>query len=208
MKKLLQLSWQTASAALLGLALSQCTLGEQVRDTPSVVPLQFRLVQIEAATLGSLDVKALREPEDLNLAARSQLIREYVSGPLPLKMRLRLEGQTTGGQPGTLTGYDYEVLLDGKPLGGGRAVANQALPATAAAFALPLTFELNTRPLLGNDALPALRNFAVGLADRRRRPLRLGLRLRPNVLLADGRTVRAAEFAVLATDSVARPVAN
>ena len=208
MKQPLHLALKAASVALLGLGLGQCTLGEQVRETPSVVPLQFRLVQIEEATLGSIDVKALREPEDLNLATRSQLIREYVSGPLPLKMRLQLEGSSTGAQPGTLTGYDYEVLLDGKPLGGGRAVANQALPATAAAFPLPLTFALNTHQLLGNDALPALRNFAVGLADRRRRPLRLGLRLRPNVLLADGRTVRATAFSVLATDSVARPVAN
>ena len=208
MKQSLQLTFKAAGAVLLGFMLAQCTLGEQVRETPSAVPMQFRLVKIDEATLGSIDVKAMREPEDLNLATRSQLIREYVSGPLPLKMRLVLEGQTTGGQPGTLTGYDYEVLLDGKPLGGGRAVANQPVPAAATTFALPLTFELNTHQLLGNDALPALRNFAVGLADRRRRPMRLGVRLRPSLLLADGHTVRAATFAVLETDSAARPVIN
>lgn len=189
--------------SLLGLALAQCSLGEQVQETPTTAPLQFRLRRIESATLGSLNVQALREPEDLNLTSRSQLIREYVGGALPLRMQLALEVQNPDPQSATLTGFDYEVTLDGKPLGGGRAVANLLLPATSTPVALPFTFELNTHPLLGNDALPVLRNFAVGLADRRRRPLRLGLRLRPSLQLADGHTVRASTFAVLATDSVA-----
>ncbi len=192
--------------SLLGLALAQCSLGEQMQETPSAVPLQFRLLRIEAATLGSLDVRGLRKPEDLNLTSRSQLIREYVGGALPLRMQLALEAQNPDQQSATLTGFDYEVTIDGKPLGSGRAVTNLPLPATSTPVALPFTFELNTRPLLGNDALPVLRNFAVGLADRRRRPLRLGLRLRPSLLLADGHTVRATAFAVLATDSVAGAV--
>ena len=153
-------------------------------------------------------MQALREPEDLNLAARSQLIRAYVGGALPLRMQLVLEAQNPGPESSTLTGFDYEATLDGKPLGGGRAAANLPLPAGGPPAALPFAFELNTCPLLGNDALPVLRNFAVGLADRRRRPLRLGLRLRPSVVLADGRTVRAATFAVLNTDPVAADLAN
>ena len=190
-----------AVAALL--VLSQCTSGEVARDAPTALPsLQFRLVRIEEATLGSLNAKGLRQPEDLNLADRSQVIREYVSGNLPLRMRLVLEARDPSLTARSINALDYEVALDEKPLGKGHILPNLALPADGSPIEFPLAFDLNTRKVLGDDAMPALRNFAVGLADRHRRPMRLAVRLRP---ATEGITAKnSTGFIPVMMDSVAQ----
>jgi hypothetical protein len=75
-----------------------------------------------------------------------------------------------------LTGLDYSVLLDGRPLGTSHLVSALSLPA-GDSVRVPLAFEFNTYKLLGDDAMPALRNFALGFGDPRRQ--RLTVRVRP-----------------------------
>lgn len=192
-----------ALALLTAGPLSHCTLRDQVSETPAGPSLKFSLARIDEARLGGLDARAWRQPNDVNLEQRSQLIRSYVNGSLPLRMSLLLDVRDPSLSAETLSAIDYEVFLDDKLLGSEQAVPNVTLPAGGAAASVPLTFELNTVKLLGKDALPALRNFAVGLADRKRRPMRLGLRLRPTYITNDGRTVVLKNMLLVETDSVA-----
>lgn len=197
------------TACVLGLALlTQCSLRDTVAESPTGSAMQFRLVRIEEATLGSLNVKNMRDPNDLSLEPRSQLIREYVSGNLPLHMRLVLEARDPGLTAATLSKLDYEVFLDEKLLGKAAAEPNVAMPAEGAPVEFPLSFDLNTRKLLGDDAMPALRNFAVGLADRRRKPMRIALRLRPTSVTVGGQSSQTNNYLQVAMDSVIAPKAQ
>jgi len=192
--------------ALLGVSvlglLTHCTLRDQTSETPTGPTLKFSLARIDEARLGGLDARAWREPADVNLEQRSQLIQGYVNGSLPLRMSLLLDVRDPSLSAQRISTIDYEVFLDDKLLGSERATPNATLPAGGAAVGVPLTFELNTTKLLGKDALPALRNFAIGLADRRRRPMRLGLRLRPTYVTNDGRTIVLKNMLLVETDSV------
>jgi hypothetical protein len=183
--------------------LTTCTLRDQVSETPTGPTLKFRLARIDEASLGGLDAKPWREPADVNLAQRSQLIQGYVNGDLPLRMALQLEVRDPSLSGQTLSALDYEVFIDDKLLGSGRTTPSAALPTDGSAVLVPLSFNLNTVKLLGKDALPALRNFAVGLADRRRRPMRLGLRLRPTTISAGGQASVLKNFLLVDTDSAA-----
>ena len=189
-------------ALLTAGTLSHCALRDQAAEN-AAPSLKFSLARIDEARLGGLDVRAWRQPNDVNLEQRSQLIKGYVNGNLPLRMSLLLDVRDPSLSAETLNSLDYEVFIDDKLLGSEQATLNTALPAGGAAASVPLTFELNTVKLLGKDALPALRNFAVGLADRKRRPLRLGLRLRPTYVTNDGRTVVLKNMLLVETDSVA-----
>jgi hypothetical protein len=53
---------------------------------------------------------------------------------------------------------------------------------------VPLSFEFNTYKYLGTDAMPALRNFALGFGDVRRQ--RVALRVRPVLRAPRGRMSR------------------
>lgn len=206
MKSLPALRWLVSFGLLA--SLSHCTLRDQASETPTGPTLKFSLARIDEVRLGSLDARAWREPADVNLEQRSQLIQGYVNGNLPLRMSLLLNVRDPSLSAQNISGIDYEVFLDDKLLGSEHASPNAVLPAAGATVGIPLSFEFNTAKLLGKDALPALRNFAVGLADRRRRPMRLGLRLRPTYITNDGRTIVLKNMLLVETDSVAQAVMN
>jgi hypothetical protein len=142
---------------------------------PSHEP-EFRVRAVEEASLNGLNVLPLREPADLDLPRRNQIIAGYVNKQLPLHVRLQLNAYNPGLENVVLAGLDYSVLLDGRPLGTSRLVSSLSLPARDS-VRVPLTFEFNTYKFLGEDAMPALRNFALGFGDPRRQ--RLTVRVRP-----------------------------
>jgi len=161
----------------LGLLLcAGCTMRETRQERgPSREP-EFRVRAVEAASLNGLDVLGLREPADMDLPRRNQIIAGYVNKQLPLRVRLQLNAYNPSLENMVLTGLDYSVLLDGRPLGTSRLVSALSLPA-GDSVRVPLTFEFNTYKFLGEDAMPALRNFALGFGDPRRQ--RVTLQVRP-----------------------------
>jgi hypothetical protein len=160
----------------VGLLLAtSCTLRETRQESaPNVMP-EVKLRAVEQASLGTLDVLKLRTPSDVDLPRRNQLIEGYVNKALPLKMRLQLNAYNPNLEETALTGLDYTVLVDGKELGSGRLPMSLELPARDS-VRVPFEFEMNTYKLLGNDALPALRNFALGFGDLNRKRVTLNLR--------------------------------
>jgi hypothetical protein len=137
---------------------------------------EFRVRAVEEASLNGLNVLPLREPADMDLARRNQVIAGYVNKQLPLRVRLQLNAYNPNPAPTTIMGVVYTVIVDGRELGMGRQVAAVNVPA-GDSVRVPLTFEFNTYKFLGDDALPALRNFALGFGDLRRQ--RVTLQVRP-----------------------------
>jgi hypothetical protein len=166
------------------LCATSCTLRETRQEgAPNVVP-EVKLRAVEQASLGTLNVLSLRTPSDVDLPRRNQLIEGYVNKSLPLKMRVRLNAYNPNLEPTAITGLDYTVLVDGKVLGSAKIPLSVELPPRDS-VRVPLEFEMNTYKLLGDDALPALRNFALGFGDLNRK--RVTLNLRPVVRNGRGR---------------------
>lgn len=170
---------------VLGLLFAtSCTLRETRQEgAPNVAP-EVKLRTVEQASLGTLNVLPLHTPGDVDLPRRNQLIEGYVNKSLPLKMRVSLNAYNPNLEPTGLTGIEYTVLVDGKVLGSARQPLALELPPRDS-VRVPLEFEMNTYKLLGDDALPALRNFALGFGDLNRK--RVTLNLRPLVRNGRGR---------------------
>ena len=168
-----------AHSLLLGAALvttAGCALRETRQEKgPSREP-EFRVRAVEEASLNGLNVLPLREPADMDLPRRNQIIAGYVNKQLPLRVRLQLNAYNPNPAPTTSMGVAYTVSVDGRALGTGRQAAAVNVPA-GDSVRVPLTFEFNTYKFLGDDALPALRNFALGFGDPRRQ--RVMLQVRP-----------------------------
>jgi hypothetical protein len=170
---------------LAGLAtVTSCTLSETRPDSVTSREPELRMRVLEAASLNGLDVLPLHEPADLSLTQRNQLIAGYVTKQLPLHVRTQINAYNPSPTPATLTGFAYTVLVDGRPLGTGRQVAAISLPA-GDSVRVPLEFEFNTYKFLGEDAMPALRNFALGFGEVRRQ--RVTLQVRPLLRVPKGR---------------------
>ena len=190
---------------LLGLLLAgSCTMRETRQEGAVSYEPRFRIKSVDAASLGTLDVLPLRQPGDVDLPRRNQLIQGYVNRNLPLKMTVSLNVFNPNLEPAAMTGIDYTVLIDGKVLGNGRMPMTTELPATDS-VTLPLAFEMNTYKLLGDDALPTLRNFALGFGDPRRE--RMTLRLRPIMRSQRGRlSVLIRRRPVVVAEGIGKPI--
>lgn len=191
------------AASLLTLVFfASCTLREPRQEGgPSRGP-EFRVRAVEEASLNGLDVLRLNVPADLDLARRNQIIAGYVNKQLPLRARVQLTAYNPGLEVVNLSGFDYTVFVDGRPLGKSRQLADLELPA-GDSVRVPVTFEFNTYSYLGEDAMPALRNFALGFGDTRRR--RITLVIRPLLRAGRGRLSRASRIAPLAPELALRP---
>ena len=104
-----------------------------------------------------------------------------------MRITLQLNAYNPNSAPAALTGFAYTVLVDGRPLGKSRLATALELPA-GDSVRVPLTFEFNTYKYLGDDAIPALRNFALGFGDPRRQ--RVTLQVRPLLRTPKGRLSR------------------
>jgi hypothetical protein len=155
---------------------ASCTRRETRQEKgPSREP-EFRVRTVETASLNGLDVLPLRVPADLDLPRRNQIIAGYVNKQLPLHVRLQLNAYNPNPVPTTITDVVYTVMVDGRALGTGRQATAVNVPA-GDSVRVPLNFEFNTYKFLGEDAMPALRNFALGFGDARRQ--RIVLQVRP-----------------------------
>ena len=181
-----------ASGLLALVFFASCTLREPRQEGgPSRGP-EIRVRAVEEASLNGLDVLPLRVPADMDLARRNQIISGYVNKQLPLRARVQLNVYNPGLEPVGIAGIDYTVYIDGRPLGKNRQLADLQLPA-GDSVRLPVTFEFNTYSYLGEDAMPALRNFALGFGDPQRR--RITLVVRPLLRSSRGRVSRASQIA-------------
>jgi len=176
MNKTARFSLWFVHSLLLGASLASCALHETNSGAPGRQAPEFRVRAVEAASLNGLDVLGLREPADMDLPRRNQIIAGYVNKQLPLRVRLQLNAYNPSPAPAAITGVVYTVLVDGRALGTGRQAAALSVPA-GDSVRVPLTFEFNTYKFLGEDAMPALRNFALGFGDPRRQ--RVTLQVRP-----------------------------
>jgi hypothetical protein len=145
---------------------------------------KFRVQAVEEASLNGLNVLPLRTPADMDLPRRNQVIAGYVNQQLPLRIRVQVSAFNPSQTTATLAGLDYTVLLDNRPLGKSRLVTQLQLPA-GDSVRVPVEFEFNTYKYLGDDALPALRNFALGFGDAQRQ--RITLQVRPLLRAPKGR---------------------
>ena len=172
-------SFRFAHSLLLGVGvatMASCALRETSSEALAHRAPEFRVRAVEEASLNGLNVLPLREPADLDLPRRNQIIAGYVNKQLPLRVRLQLNAYNPNPAPAAITGVVYTVLVDGRALGTGRQAAALNVPA-GDSVRVPLTFEFNTYKFLGEDAMPALRNFALGFGDPRRQ--RVTLQVRP-----------------------------
>jgi hypothetical protein len=203
-----------AFAGVLALAgLSQCGIHEQVQQAKAFKNVDVRLASVDQATVGGVNVLNLRQAADLGTAERALLLAAYTSGNLPLRMRANLEFRNPNNETAALNEFDYIALIDNKEVAKGHTTQRIEVPANGGVATAPIQIESNLRRALGEQSGESLANFALGLTDRDRQPLRFTLKLKPTFITSSGKrisppgysTVEKEFTAAQALDAVSRP---
>jgi hypothetical protein len=208
---------RVAVHALTGLlavaSLSQCGIQEQVQQAKAFKNVDVRLASVDQATVGGVNVLNLRQATDLGTAERALLVAAATAGNLPLRMRVNLEFRNPNSETAALNEFDYIALIDGKEVAKGHTNQRIEVPANGGLTTAPIQVEGNLRQVLGEKSGESLADFALGLTDRDRQPLRFTLKLKPTFITSSGKrisppgysTVEKEFTAAQALDAVSRP---
>jgi hypothetical protein len=203
-----------AVAGLLAIAsLSQCGISEQVQQAKAFKNVDVRLASVDQATVGGVNVLNLRQAGDLGTAERALLAVAATSGNLPLRMRVNLEFRNPNSETAALNEFDYIALIDGKEVAKGHTNQRIEVPANGGLVTAPIEVQSNLREALGEQSGESLANFALGLTDRDKEPLRFTLKLKPTFITSSGKRISPPGYskvekeftAAQALDAVSRP---
>ena len=203
-----------AVAGLVAVAsLSQCGIHEQVQQAKAFKNVDVRLASVDQATVGGVNVLNLRQATDLGTAERALLVAAATAGNLPLRMRVNLEFRNPNNETAALNEFDYIALIDGKEVAKGHTNQRIEVPANGALVTAPVVVESDLRKTLGEQSGESLANFALGLTDRDREPLRFTLKLKPTFITSSGKRISPPGYSTInkeftpaqALDAVSRP---
>ena len=203
-----------ALAGLLAVAsLSQCGISEQVQQAKAFKDVDVRLASVDQATVGGVNVLNLRQAADLGTAERTLLLAAATAGNLPLRMRANLEFRNPNSETAALNEFDYIALIDGKEVANGHSTQRIEVPANGGVTTAPFTIESDLRKTLGEQSGESLANFALGLTDRDRQPLRFTLKIKPTFITKSGKRISAPGYSTVnkeftpaqALEAVSRP---
>jgi len=154
----------------------------------------------------------MRQAGDLGTAERALLAAAATAGNLPLHMRVNLEFRNPNDETAALNEFDYIALIDDKEVAKGHTTQRIEVPANGMTMA-PVEVNRNLRDALGSQTGESLANFAMGLTDRDRQPLRFTLKLKPTFITSSGKRISPPGYskvekeftAAQALDAVSRP---
>jgi hypothetical protein len=179
-----------AVAGLVAVAsFSQCGIQEQVQQAKAFKNVDVRLASVDQATVGGVNVLNLRQAGDLGTAERALLVAAATAGNLPLRMRVNLEFRNPNSETAALNEFDYIALIDGKEVAKGHTNQRIEVPANGSLVTAPILVESDLRKTLGEQSGESLANFALGLTDRDREPLRFTLKLKPTFITSSGKRI-------------------
>ncbi|RZK17633.1 MAG: hypothetical protein EOO56_17580 [Hymenobacter sp.] len=203
-----------AVAGLVAVAsLSQCGIHEQVQQAKAFKNVDVRLASVDQAAVGGVNVLNLKQSADLGTAERVLLLAAATAGNLPLRMRVNLEFRNLNSETAALNAFDYIALIDGKEVAKGHTNQRIEVPANGGLVTAPVVIESDLRKTLGEQSGESLANFALGLTDRDRQPLRFTLKLKPTFITSSGKRISPAGYSTVeqeftpaqALDAVSRP---
>jgi hypothetical protein len=203
-----------AVAGLVAVAsLSQCGIQEQVQQAKAFKNVDVRLASVDQATVGGVNVLNLRQASDLGTAERALLAAAATAGNLPLRMRVNLEFRNPNNETAALNEFDYIALIDDKEVAKGHTNQRIEVPANGGVATAPVLVESDLRQMMGGQSGESLANFALGLTDRDRQPLRFTLKLKPTFITSSGKRISPPGYSKVekeftpaqALDAVSRP---
>lgn len=179
-----------AVAGLVAVAsLSQCGIHEQVQQAKAFKNVDVRLASIDQATVAGVNVLNARQAPDLGTAERALLLAAATAGNVPLRMRVNLEFRNPNSETAALNEFDYIALIDGKEVAKGHTNQRIEVPANGGLVTAPVEVQSNLRDALGQKTGESLADFALGLTDRDREPLRFTLKLKPTFITSSGKRI-------------------
>lgn len=174
------------TSVCLVLALTACGLAgcATMRGLAALRDVEFALESVGTARLAGIDLTRLRSAEDVNPVQAAALATGLLTRNLPLELELHVAATNPGTAAAELTRMDWTFLLAGRDTVAGTLDRAYPIPAGATTM-VPVRVSLNLAEFFQRN-LPDLVDLALAAAGESRKPVEIGLRVRPTIETALG----------------------
>jgi hypothetical protein len=180
----------TPYALLLLLALlpvTSCSLFKQARDMKQFAKCEFRLKDVQDATLAGVYVQEKKQFSDLSFAEAGQISMSAIRGKLPLGFTLRVEVRNPNPKPATMNSFLWELYIDDVEITNGKVTHDVYVPPDGGITIMPVSINVDLFQVLSEESADAIINFGMNLSGSGGVPSRIKLRAKPNIWVAGNR---------------------
>lgn len=149
----------------------------------NVFTCDFRMQSLTNPALAGVDVKAIKNVNDLSLVQVGKLTAAYATGNVPLSFVLNLESKNPNTSPATMAKFDWILKIDDIQMATGTNNTQYTIPENNGTVAIPLTISVNLLEVLKGESKNTLLNFGLNLADAGGKPTRVNLQVKPTITL-------------------------
>lgn len=147
----------------------------------NIFKCDFRMESLKNPSLAGVDVKTIKNVNDLSLIQIGKLTTAYAGGNLPLSFVLNLEAKNPNTTPATMAKFDWILKIDDVQMATGTNNTQYSIPENGGTSIIPLTISVNLLDALKGESKNALLNFGLNLADAGGKPTRVSIQVKPTI---------------------------
>jgi len=169
------------------LPFSSCSLFDQARDMKQFAKCEFRLKDVQDATLAGVYVQEKKQFSDLSFSEAGQISMSAIRGKLPLSFTLRVEVRNPNPKPATMNSFLWELYIDDVEITNGKVTHDVYVPPDGGITIMPVSINVDLFQVLSGESADAVTNFGMNLSGSGGVPSRIKLRAKPNIWVAGKR---------------------
>ncbi len=152
-----------------------------IKELKSLSKCEFRIQSVVNTQLAGINIQNMRKFSDLNFAQGARITSAYMSGNLPLTFTLNVQVRNPNTQLAALNRLEWIALFDQTELVNGTVNQRVAIAPNGGVATLPLNVSCNLKSVLNRLQKDNVLNSGFELANERREPKRLALKLKPSI---------------------------
>lgn len=154
-----------------------------IRELKTLSKCEFRIQSVVNTQLAGINIQNIRNFSDLNFSQGARITSAYMSGNLPLTFTLNVQVRNPNTQLAALNKLEWIALFDQTELVNGTVNQRVAVAPNGGVATLPLNISCNLKSVLNRLKKDKLLNSGFELANERKEPKRLALKLKPSITI-------------------------
>ena len=165
---------------VIGLILNSCSF---LKEVTAFGKCDFRVTTLENPRLAGVDVSDINQFSDIPFSDMGVITASILRGSLPLNFTLNIEARNPNPATAAMNRLEYIAMIDDVEIATGSLNQRVEIPANGGVTTIPLQLGTDIFELLQGESRQALVNFGLNLADAGNRPTRVGIKVKPTIII-------------------------
>jgi hypothetical protein len=154
-----------------------------LKEMTALKKCEFRMTTLEDPRLAGVDVSRVKSFGDIGMVDMGSISMSIMKGELPLSFTLNVEARNPNPATAALNRIEYIAFIDDVEVATGAMDKRIEIPPNGGVSTIPIPLQTDLLEVLSGDSRQALINFGLNLADAGDRPTRVGLKVKPTILI-------------------------